>query len=241
MQVLQKPSVNTSLGIPNIGLEELGENIHGPESFFKALPKFLYILYNNPALAENQPGLIKEYKKLLLKEQKDPEIIKKEIDEIIKKIPGSNHEKFVTAIFKLFKISDFFESDDFKGIQMGGSRFEDYPPRNLDFLLEEQEAWEELAEAHAEDTEQEFPPLPVPPIVAVIRPFKKYIDRHSTDALEEARESLGLLSPSELASLMHHEDSPIIDRVMGVYKKALPDVPEEWLPILIKCDSIHIP
>jgi hypothetical protein len=240
MQVLQNPNVNASLGIPNIGLDELGENIHGPESYFKALPKFLYILYSKPELAENQPGLIKEYKKLLLAEQKNPEYIKQEIDKIIKTIPGNNHDAFVTAIFKLFKISDFFDSDDFKGIQTGGSRFEHYPPRNLDFLLEEQEAWEELAEAHAISESEYLPPLPVPPIVSVIRPFKKYIDLHSTDALEEARESLGLLNPSELTDLMHHEHNPVIDRIIQPYRQALPDVPEEWLPVFIKCDSIHL-
>ena len=240
MQVLQNPNVNASLGIPNVGLEELGENIHGPESFFKALPKFLYILYNNPDLAENQPGLIKEYKALLQREQNDPEMIKREIDQIITTIPGNNHEKFVTAIFKLFKISDFFESDDFKGIQMGGSRSENYPPRNLNFLLEEQSAWEELAEAYLNSNSEYLPPLPTPPIVSVIRPFKAYINQHSTDALETARESLDLLSPLERTELMYHEHSPIIDRIIQSYRDALPDVPEEWLPILIKCDSIQI-
>jgi len=238
MQVLQKPSVNASLGIPNIGLEELGENIHGPESFFKALPKFLYILYNQPELAEDQPGLIRSYKDLVVRERRNPDLVKQEIDKLIRTIPGSNHEAFVTAIFKLFKISDFFDSDDFKGIQVGGS-MSDPPPRNLDFLVEEQEAWEKLAEAYQGEGEG-LPPLPPPPIISVVRPFKDYIKVHATEAIEQARESVSLLSPSEVSDLMHYEHSAAMDRVLEDYRAALPEVPEELLPMMIKCDTLHL-
>jgi hypothetical protein len=115
----------------------------------------------------------------------------------------------------------------------------DPPPRNLDFLVEEQEAWEKLAEAYQGEGEG-LPPLPPPPIISVVRPFKDYIKVHATEAIEQARESVSLLSPSEVSDLMHYEQSAAMDRVLEDYRAALPEVPEELLPMMIKCDTLHL-
>ncbi len=221
---------------PLISPSELGDgDSNGPESYFKALPKFLYLLYNDESLAENPDNLIKEYKKLLPERTTE---IKKLIQEILDKEKGDDkHKDFVRAILQLFKIHDFLETD-FKGIQAGGGLEKKYPPRNLEFFLKEQEVWEQLAKVHK--GQAFLPPLPPPPIVTLLKPFKQYIQEHATSDIEEAREAVGLMDNSAVLKIMHYEHSPLLDRILPIYRKALPEVPEQWLPILIKCDIIKI-
>jgi hypothetical protein len=87
---------------------------------------------------------------------------------------------------------------------------------------------------------QQMLPEPEPaPIHSLTEPIHRFIDDFAEeDPLEEARETIGLLAPHEIDDLMAN-DKGTMDRIKPLYKKAIPAAKEEWIPILVRADSLR--
>jgi hypothetical protein len=87
---------------------------------------------------------------------------------------------------------------------------------------------------------QQMLPEPEPaPIHSLTEPIHRFIDDFAEeDPLEEARETVGLLAPHEVDDLMAN-DNGVMDRIKPLYQKALPSAKDEWVPILVRADSLR--
>jgi hypothetical protein len=52
----------------------------------------------------------------------------------------------------------------------------------------------------------------------------------------EARDAAGLLSPEEISDLVNNDASTAMHRIYTLYKAALPEIPDAWLPAAIRAD-----
>ena len=75
--------------------------------------------------------------------------------------------------------------------------------------------------------------------------FKQFIDDNADDTyIDEAREAVGMLSSEDLDEIMNENTrSPQDEKIQNIleylkeyYKKALPHVNDNWIPIIIKAD-----
>jgi hypothetical protein len=127
--------------------------------------------------------------------------------------------------------------------QAGGARVEvSFGPDDIPQVLAQQVAWEEMNKQYnsLEPEYQQMLPEPEPaPIHSLTEPIHRFIDDFAEeDPLEEARETIGLLAPHEIDDLMAN-DKGVMDRIKQLYKKAIPAAKEEWIPILVRADSLR--
>jgi hypothetical protein len=125
----------------------------------------------------------------------------------------------------------------------GGARLDiSFGPDDIPEVLAQQVAWESMnKEYNSLDPEyQQMLPEPEPaPIHSLTEPIHRFIDDFAEeDPLEEARETVGLLAPHEVDDLMSN-DKGIMDRIKPLYAKAIPAAKEEWIPILVRVDSLR--
>ena len=72
--------------------------------------------------------------------------------------------------------------------------------------------------------------------------FAHYIRENANEmALKEARESTGMLSPAEVDEIMSSTDldTEVMQRILPLYKAALPHVSNKWLPIMVRADILN--
>jgi hypothetical protein len=125
----------------------------------------------------------------------------------------------------------------------GGARTDlSFGPDDIPQVLAQQVAWEEMNKQYnsLESEYQQMLPEPEPaPIHSLTEPIHRFIDDFADeDPLEEARESVGLLAPHEVDDLMAN-DNGIMDRIKPLYKNALPSAKDEWIPILVRADTLR--
>ena len=146
------------------------------------------------------------------------------------------------------------EADDIKftrSRQRGGAKYPHgqrdvmYKPDSLKSLAEHQRIWEELKESYdslPEEYKKILPKPGRPPIAHTLEPFTRYIDENAEEdpeSIEEARDATDLLGPEEVDEMLESDgDTPAMERVKPYYKKALPNLKEEWLPVMIRADIV---
>jgi hypothetical protein len=120
-----------------------------------------------------------------------------------------------------------------------------YKPDSLKSLAEHQRIWEELKESYdalPEEYKKILPKPGRPPIAHTLEPFTRYIDENAEEdpeSIEEARDATDLLGPEEVDEMLESDgDTPAMERVKPYYKKALPNLKEEWLPVMIRADIV---
>jgi hypothetical protein len=126
---------------------------------------------------------------------------------------------------------------------LGGSRPNiSVGPDDIPKVLAQQVAWENMNKEYSElePEYQQMIPEPEPaPIHSLTEPIHRFIDEFADeDPLEEARESVGLLAPHEIDDLMAN-DKGVMDRIKPLYAKAIPSAKDEWIPILVRADSLR--
>ena len=127
--------------------------------------------------------------------------------------------------------------------QSGGAPDVAIGPQDIPYLLSKQRSWEKVNSAY-NDLEPEYKNmLPKPdesPLYDILEPFHRYIDEYSDpELLEEADEYARLISPEEINNVFL-ENSETIDRLIPLYKKALPNVNSTWMPNIIRAHLIRI-
>ena len=146
------------------------------------------------------------------------------------------------------------DADDIKfsrSRQRGGAKYPHgqrdvrYRPDSLKSLAEHQRIWEELKESYDALPEEYKKILPTPgrpPIAHTLEPFTRYIDENAEEdpeSIEEARDATDLLGPEEVDEMLESDgETPAMERVKPYYKKALPNLKEEWLPVMIRADIV---
>jgi archaellum component FlaC len=135
------------------------------------------------------------------------------------------------------------EIDSVEPPKAGGARTDlSFGPDDIPKVLAQQVAWEEMNKQYnsLEPEYQQMLPEPEPaPIHSLTEPIHRFIDDFADeDPLEEARESVGLLAPHEVDDLMAN-DNGIMDRIKPLYKNALPSAKDEWIPILVRADTLR--
>jgi len=110
----------------------------------------------------------------------------------------------------------------------------------IPYLMALQKLWEKK-QAHYKEIEPEYQKmLPEPdeaPIHKFKEPFHHYMDHFADqEALEEARETIGLMRPEEAEDLFVNDNS----RVNSLYEKALPEINRDWVPIFIRADILRM-
>jgi len=126
-------------------------------------------------------------------------------------------------------------------VTSGGGKQIKASPKDIVPILAEQKAWEEANSAYqqVEPIYQQLLPTPEPaPIHDLVEPFHRYIDENAHEHhIQEARDALGLLSHDELEALMNKRGENM-DRILPLYKKALPNLKDDWIPIMIRADVL---
>ena len=123
-------------------------------------------------------------------------------------------------------------------------------PEELPDILEEQEAWNKANDAYnnLDPTYKTLLPPPEPaPISSLATPFQNYINNEADpEALEEARDSLGMVSPEEIEDYINNDEyenemngNAVSQRVAPMYQTALPRVKPEWVSIMIRADILQ--
>jgi hypothetical protein len=103
-----------------------------------------------------------------------------------------------------------------------------------------QKLWEDKLK-HYKDIEPEYqqmlPPPEPSPIQELQEPFHRYMDEFGDqDILEEARASIGMMSPADAENLFH-DDLPHIN---SMYERAMPDIDDRLIPIFIRADILRL-
>ena len=126
-----------------------------------------------------------------------------------------------------------------------GQRDVRYRPDSLKSLAEHQRIWEELKESYdalPEEYKKILPKPGRPPIAHTLEPFTRYIDENAEEdpeSIEEARDATDLLGPEEVDQMLESDgETSAMERVKPYYKKALPNLKEEWLPVIIRADIV---
>ena len=124
-----------------------------------------------------------------------------------------------------------------------------YSQDSLDEFYNKQKAWNNAEKEYMNvpDNYKEALPLPGPsPFLEMLfKIFKQFIDDNADDTyIDEAREAVGMLSSEDLDEIMNENTrSPQDEKIQNIleylkeyYKKALPHVNDNWIPIIIKAD-----
>jgi hypothetical protein len=235
------------IAVPDSGEDSL-------DNFHNVLPKIFYLLYQ----------LKKENKNLDTKKLfRDYYTLKKSTDAIIQEIRGDDqkssdkYEPILTAVNKLNNmIMAKFPSytppkpsapkpTGPKPVTKGGA----YSQDSLDEFYNKQKAWNNAEKEfmNVPDNYKEALPQPGPsPFLEMFfKIFKQFIDDNADDTyIHEAREAVGMLSSEDLDEIMDENGTAsenekiqnILEYLKEYYKKALPHVNENWIPIIIKAD-----
>ena len=170
--------------------------------------------------------------------------------------------KFLRGIKHLFKTGNREDlnkaKEDYKEIyekilSAKGGAYTPTPirgPEELPDILEEQEAWNKANDAYnnLDPTYKTLLPPPEPaPISSLATPFQNYINNEADpEALEEARDSLGMVSPEEIEDYINNDEyenemngNAVSQRVAPMYQTALPRVKPEWVSIMIRADILQ--
>jgi hypothetical protein len=82
-----------------------------------------------------------------------------------------------------------------------------------------------------------LPPPEPSPVQELQEPFHRYMDEFGDqDVLEEARATIGMMSPEDAENLFHDDDHAI----NSMYEKAMPDVDDRLIPIFIRADILRL-
>jgi len=129
-----------------------------------------------------------------------------------------------------------------KTSQSGGRLNTTVGPDDIPHVLAQQVAWETMNKEYnsLEPEYQQMLPEPEPaPVHSLTEPIHRFIDEFADeDPLEEARQTLGLLAPHEVDDLFTN-DKGTMDRIKPLYAKAIPSAKDEWIPILVRADSLR--
>ena len=103
-----------------------------------------------------------------------------------------------------------------------------------------QKLWEDKLK-HYKSIEPEYQmmlPKPDPsPMEELQEPFHRYMDEFGDqDILEEARATIGMMSPEDAENLFHDDDH----KINSLYEKAMPDVDDRLIPIFIRADILRL-
>jgi hypothetical protein len=103
-----------------------------------------------------------------------------------------------------------------------------------------QKLWEDKLK-HYKSIEPEYqqmlPPPEPSPLEELQEPFHRYMDEFGDqDVLEEARMTIGLMSPEDAENLFH-DDLPEIN---SMYEKAMPEIDDRLIPIFIRADILRL-
>jgi len=137
-------------------------------------------------------------------------------------------------------IKDFLEMSHLKasgvsarggGFQMGGASYTD--------IIEEQDAWKkaiDLYESIDPSLQYLLPELDPPPIdILVNASTNLYTPKQ--EALEEATEFIGLLSPDDFDDALQNDTESFL-HIKKLYREAFPEVSEELLPSFVRSHMI---
>ena len=159
----------------------------------------------------------------------------------------SSHPKVITIV------EDFLRSS--RSTRRGGAYTDSVRgPDELPDILEEQEAWNKANDAY-NSLEPEYKTLLPPPseslgpapLSSLATPFQNYINNEADpEALEEARDALGMIPPEEVEDYINNDESEneaqgnaVSQRVTPMYQSALPGVKPEWVTIMIRADILQ--
>jgi hypothetical protein len=126
----------------------------------------------------------------------------------------------------------------------GGSRDDvAVGPDDIIPVMAEQYAWENMMKAY-NDLEPEYqkmlPPAEPAPIYKLTEPIHRYIDEYADeDPLEEARDTIGMMSPEEIEDVFVNDEGAI-DRIKPLFKMALSNTNEEWIPVMIRAEILRV-
>jgi hypothetical protein len=131
--------------------------------------------------------------------------------------------------------------------QRGGSSLvhvnANFSPKTIVPLLEEQEGWEEMNDAYNNLNEEQkllFEEPESEPINTVVEVFNSYTDKTADqEALEEARNTVGLLTPEEADEAME-TDTDSFDKVVSAYSNAFKAINPSWVPIMARADMLRV-
>ena len=150
-------------------------------------------------------------------------------------------------------VEDFLRSS--RSTRRGGAYTDSVRgPDELPDILEEQEAWNKANDAY-NSLEPEYKTLLPPPseslgpapLSSLATPFQNYINNEADpEALEEARDALGMIPPEEVEDYINNDESEneaqgnaVSQRVTPMYQSALPGVKPEWVTIMIRADILQ--
>jgi hypothetical protein len=103
-----------------------------------------------------------------------------------------------------------------------------------------QRLWEDKLK-HYKNIEPEYQqmlPKPEPsPMEELQEPFHRYMDEFGDqEVLEEARTTIGMMSPEHAENLFNNDD----DNINSLYEKAMPDIDDRLIPIFIRADILRL-
>jgi hypothetical protein len=118
-----------------------------------------------------------------------------------------------------------------------------FSPKTVGPILEEQESWEKMNTAYnnlSEEHKAMFEPPEPSPVHSVVEIFHTYIDENADpEALEEARNTVGLLTPEEANEAME-KDTPWFDQIVSAYSSVFSGLNPEWVPMMARADMIRV-
>ena len=164
--------------------------------------------------------------------------IVKQLQDEIAEVRKEYNELFKTVKFSSTGLRAYPE-------QSGGSIKEDvrFSPNSVREFAEEQAAWEKANDAYNAIPDSHRHLLPGPgeaPALELVKTFNRFIDENADeDPINEARDAVGMLSHDDLDEIMNSDselESQKTEYIKELYGKALPDINEEWLPIIVKAD-----
>ena len=124
----------------------------------------------------------------------------------------------------------------------GGGDDISFGPDEVIPLIAEQVAWEDMNDRYnsLEPEYKNLLPEPEPaPIYSITEPMHRYIDENADkDTLEEAHNVIDRMNSDEVNDVFTNNDGNI-NKLNSIYKKALPEVSDEWIPNMVRADVLR--
>jgi hypothetical protein len=124
----------------------------------------------------------------------------------------------------------------------GGGNDISFGPDEVIPLIAEQVAWEDMNDRYnsLEPEYKNLLPEPEPaPIHSITEPMHRYIDENADkDTLEEAHNVIDRMNSDEVDDVFTNDDGSI-NKLNSIYKKALPEVSDKWIPNMVRADVLR--
>ena len=201
------------------------------DSTKRNLVEQIFYLYTKKDNADDEKGanFWKDYKLneiQLMDDKIDPKILKRFYN-----INWNNNESLTQFLINIKKEP-----------QRGGSNNR-FSPNSIVPVLEEQEAWEEVNDAYnsLEDEHKDLFEVPgEPPVHSVVTVFQEYVDENADpEILEEARNTVGLLSPQDADEAMEKHTDWFED-IVSLYGNAMKSLDPAWVPVMARADMLRV-